>query len=109
MSERIRGVVNMVLVEHRGKTLTPRTLALIESQLVVEIAKITTKKKKKKKAKAKEDVQKPKKKKKKGRTCVVAVPQTDGSVKAQQTKGQKLGRHPYGDEGSVVAHPEAEI
>ncbi len=102
MSERIRFEVNRVLVEHRGKQLTARNLAVIESELVVAMEKL---RKKKKKKKVTEKV--PAKKKKKGRSCVVAVPNVDGSVTAQQTKGQAYGIHPY-DKNSVVAHPDAE-
>lgn len=46
--------------------------------------------------------------KKKGRSCVVAVPNVDGSVTAHPAKGQKYGLHPYGDSQSVIAHPDAE-
>lgn len=66
------------------------------------IEKLRKKKKKKKTSKKKPP------KKKSSRSCVVAVPDADGSVRAQRTSGQPYGEHPY-DSRSVVAHPDAEI
>ncbi len=104
MSEMIRFEVNRVLVEHRGKQLTARNLAVIEAELVVAMERL---RKKKKKTKNKVTEKTPVKKKK-GRSCVVAVPNADGSVTAQESTGQAYGLHPYNNKNSVVAHPDAE-